>query len=232
MINGANQYLKLHFGLSPMQEGFAELFHTRFRRPLVISVVVMAVSQFRGINAIIYYSPKIFASAGVGVDSSFASTAVVGFVNLLFTFVAIAFVDRGGRRPLLLIGLGGQVVALLSVAWMFHAGHGGLALLAAIVAFIAAFAMALGPVSWLLSSEIFPTRVRGRAMSVAAFAVWTTCYVVARTFPMLNDNPAIGPARTFCVYAACSPAGFLFVLTRVPETKGRTLEDIERAWKR
>jgi MFS transporter, SP family, arabinose:H+ symporter len=210
--------------------GFAELLHARFRRPLIISVGVMAMSQFSGINAIIYYSTKIFASAGVGVETSFASTALVGLVNLVFTFVAIAFVDRAGRRPLLLIGLGVQVAALLLIGWMFHAGHHGLPLLVAILAFIAAFAMALGPISWLLSSEIFPTKVRGRAMSVAAFTVWVSCYVVAQTFPILNDSRAVGPAKTFWFYAACSLAGFLFVLAMVPETKGRTLEEIERSW--
>lgn len=216
--------------LAEEEGGFTELFHARFRRPLLIAIVVMAVSQFSGINAIIYYSTKIFASAGVGVDSSFVSSAVIGLVNLVFTLLAVAFVDRAGRRPLLLLGLGIQVVALLMVAWMFHAGRSGVPLLLAIVAFTAAFAMSLGPVSWLLSSEIFPAKVRGRAMSLAAFTVWVSCYIVAQTFPMLNDSPAIGPVRTFSVYAACCLAGFIFVLARVPETKGRTLEEIERTW--
>ena len=215
------------------EEGsFSELFHARFRRPLLIAVVVMAVSQFSGINAIIYYSTKIFASTGVGVDNAFSSSALIGFVNLVFTFVAVAFVDRAGRRLLLLIGLGVQMAALLATGWMFHAGHSGLPLLVAVITFTGAFAMSLGPISWLLSSEIFPTKVRGRAMSVAAFTVWVSCYVVAQTFPMLNDSPTIGPAKTFWVYAACCLAGFLFVLALVPETKGRTLEEIEAGWRR
>lgn len=210
--------------------GFWDLFRTRFRRPLVIAVIVMAVSQFSGINAVIYYSTKIFATAGIGTENAFASSVVVGLVNLLFTIVAIAFVDKAGRRPLLIIGLGVQVAALAAVGWMFQVGQGGLALLAAIVAFIAAFAVALGPISWLLSSEIFPARVRGRAMSVAAFTVWVSCYIVAQTFPMLNDSEFVGPAKTFWVYASISLAGLLFILTFVPETKGRTLEEIEREW--
>jgi SP family arabinose:H+ symporter-like MFS transporter len=130
----------------------------------------------------------------------------------------------------LLIGLAVQVVALGAVGGMFFAGSSGVLLLVAILAFIAAFAMALGPISWILCSEIFPTKIRGRAMSVAAFVVWTSCYVVAQTFPMLNDHPAIGPARTFLVYAACSLAAFLFVLMRLPETRGRTLEQIQQGW--
>ena len=158
------------------------------------------------------------------------ATVIVGLVNVLFTFVAIAFVDRAGRRRLLLIGLAVQVLALAAVGGMFHAGVNTWPLLAAILLYIAAFAIALGPIPWIVSSEIFPTRVRGRAMSLATFTIWTTCYLVAQTFPMLNDNPAIGPAKTFWVYGACSLAGFLFVLRILPETKGRTLEEIEASW--
>ncbi len=213
------------------EEGrFSELFHSRFRRPLVVAVLLMAFSQFSGINAITYYSTKIFTTAGVGVKDSFLSSVIVGLVNLLLTFVAIALVDRAGRRPLLLFGLTMQVMALAAVGWMFHVGLNGRPLLFAILAFIGAFAMALGPIPWILCSEIFPTKVRGRAMSVATFTIWTACYIVAQTFPMLNDNPSIGPAITFWVYAACSLAALWFVYAMVPETKGRTLEEIERRW--
>lgn len=213
------------------EEGhFSELFHPRFRKAIIIAAALMAFSQFCGINAIMYYSTKIFTTAGVGVQNAFMSSVIIGLVNVVFTFVAIAFVDKAGRRPLLILGLAVQVVALGAVGWMFHTGAGGVPLLAAILAFIAAFAMAMGPISWILCSEIFPTKVRGRAMSVATFTIWSSCYIVAQTFPMLNDNPAIGPAKTFWVYAAFSLAGLLFVLAMVPETKGRSLEEIERSW--
>jgi SP family arabinose:H+ symporter-like MFS transporter len=191
----------------------------------------MAFSQFSGINAIMYYSTKIFTTAGVGVKDSFDSSVVIGLVNVLFTFVAVGFVDRAGRRALLLIGLAVQVVALAAVGWMFRSGAGGQPLLLGILAFIGAFAMALGPIPWILSSEIFPTRVRGRAMSLATFTIWSSCYVVAQTFPMMNDNPAIGPATTFWIYGAFSLAALVFVCRMVPETKGRTLEEIERSWR-
>ncbi|MFZ2643919.1 MAG: sugar porter family MFS transporter [Verrucomicrobiia bacterium] len=215
------------------EEGrFAELFHARFRRPLIVAALLMAFSQFSGINAIMYYSTKIFATAGVGVKDSFMSSVIVGLVNVVFTFVAIAFVDKAGRRALLLIGLTVQVAALGAVGAMFHAGYNGLPLMLAILAFIGAFAMALGPISWILCSEIFPTKVRGRAMSVATFVIWTSCYIVAQTFPMLNDSPAIGPALTFWVYGACSLAALVFVAAMVPETKGRSLEEIEASWGR
>nr|MCU0247696.1 MFS transporter [Bryobacter sp.] len=211
---------------------FSELFHARFRRPLIIAVLLMMFSQFSGINAIMYYSTKIFTAAGVGIEDAFESSVIVGVVNVVFTLVAIALVDRAGRRALLLVGLAVQVLALGSVGWMFHTAQGGLPLLLGIVVFIAAFGLALGPIPWILCSEIFPTKIRGRAMSLATFTIWTACYIVAQTFPMLNDSPAIGPAKTFGVYAFCSLLGLVFVLTMVPETKGRTLEEIEASWPR
>ena len=210
------------------ESSFADLLvQPRFRRPLVIAILLMAFSQFSGINAIMYYSTKIFTTAGVGIKDSFTASAMIGLVNLLFTFVAIAFVDRAGRRPLLLIGLTAQVVALAAVGWMFKTNVHGAPLLGAIVAFIAAFSMALGPIPWILCSEIFPLQVRGRAMSVATFTIWLSCYVVAQTFPMLNDSPHVGPALTFWIYAGCSFAALIFTFVMIPETRGRTLEQIE-----
>lgn len=245
----AEQEIKAVREVLGQEEGrFSELFQSRFRRPLIIAVLLMMVSQFSGINAIMYYSTKIFTTAGVGIQDAFQSSVIIGVVNVVFTLVAIALVDRAGRRPLLLIGLAVQVLALGAVGWMFHLDElarkavaaqgaalgaaGGLPLLLGIVVFIAAFGMALGPIPWILCSEIFPTKIRGRAMSLATFTIWTACYIVAQTFPMLNDSPAIGPAKTFGVFAFCSLLGFVFVLTMVPETKGRTLEEIEASWPR
>ena len=217
--------------LQQSEAGFFELLaDARFRKVLVIAVLLMAFSQFSGINAIMYYSTKIFTTAGVGVKNSFMASTVVGLVNLLFTLVAVALVDKAGRRILLLVGLVAQVIALGAVGWMFKADVGGIFLLIAILAFIGAFAMALGPIPWILCSEIFPMRVRGRAMSVATFTIWTSCYIVAQTFPMLNDSAAVGPALTFWIYAACSLAALLFVFFMVPETKGRSLEEIEASF--
>jgi SP family arabinose:H+ symporter-like MFS transporter len=179
-----------------------------------------------------YYSTKIFATAGGGHDAAFASSVWVGLINLVFTLVAIAFVDRLGRKPLLLIGTFVQTVALALVGWAFHTRQQGPVLLLCVVVFIAAFAMAMGPIGWLLCSEIFPNKFRGRAMSVAAFTVWASCYVVAQTFPMLTDNPAIGPAFTFWIYAGVSLFSLAFVALFIPETKGRTLEEIEGIWTR
>ena len=216
-----------------LEEGhFTEMLRQPWLRPLMIAVFLMACSQFCGINAIIYYSTRIFASAGGGQSAAFTSSVWVGLINLVFTWAAICLVDRAGRRMLLLLGTSAQAVALALVGWMFHARITGLPLLICVVLFIAAFAMAMGPVSWLFCSEIFPNKLRGRAMSVASLTVWVSCYVVAQTFPMLNDSPAIGPAKTFAAYAVVSLFSFFFVLVFLPETKGRTLEEIEKMWSR
>ncbi|MEW6235693.1 MAG: sugar porter family MFS transporter [Candidatus Omnitrophota bacterium] len=214
------------------EEGrFSELFSHFYFKPLMIAVMMMAFSQFCGINAIIYYSTKIFESAGAVKNAAFASTVWMGMVNVLFTFVAIAFVDKLGRKPLLLIGTLVQTAALGSVGWMFHTQQNGIALLVCVIVFTGAFATAMGPIPWILCSEIFPNKVRGRAMSIATFTIWFSCYIVAQTFPMLNDSPSIGPAITFGIYAAISFLSFLFIFMIVPETKGRTLEEIEKSWK-
>lgn len=209
---------------------FSELLTGIYFKPLLLAVLLALFQQFCGINAIMYYSTKIFATAGGSTNAAFTSSVWVGLINLLFTFVAIGFVDKVGRRPLLLIGTAVQAIALGLVGWMFHTGENGLPLLLCVILFIAAFAMAMGPITWLLCSEIFPNKVRGRAMSVAAFTIWTACYIVAQTFPMMNDNPAIGPAKTFWIYGGVSLVSFLFVLVLIPETKGRTLEEIEKMW--
>ena len=211
---------------------FSALFSGAYRRPLVLAVALALFQQLCGINAIMYYSTKIFSTAGAMTDAAFTSSVWVGLINLVFTLVALAFVDRLGRRPLLIVGTAIQTVALGLVGWMFHTQQHGPLLLVCVVLFIAAFAMAMGPITWLFCAEIFPNGLRGRAMSVAAFTVWVACYFVAQTFPMLNDSAAVGPAITFWIYAAVSLASFFFVLIWLPETKGRTLEEIARMWNR
>lgn len=212
------------------EEGkFSELFTGGFRRALVIGVVLAVICQFSGINAIMYYAPEIFKSIGAGRDAAFAQTVAIGVVNLMFTFVAIWLVDKAGRKALLVGGSIVQVIALAAVGIMFANGMSGLWLLFFIVLFIAAFASAMGPVPWIVISEIFPTKIRGQAMSVATLVLWASCYIVSQTFPMLVD--AIGNAKTFGIYALCSLAGLIFVVAMVPETKGKTLEEIEQSWK-
>lgn len=213
------------------EEGrWSELFRGGYGRALLVGSLLAVFSQLSGINAIMYYGPEVFKAAGAGQDAAFVQTVTVGVMNVAFTFVAIGFVDRAGRKPLLLIGTAVQMLAHGWVGWCFATGRQGYGLLAGILVFVAAFAMAMGPVSWIVNSEIFPTKLRGRAMAVSIFLLWLACYVVSQTFPMLLE--AIGPSRTFWVYGGFSLVSLVFVWRMVPETKGRTLEEIQASWKR
>ena len=207
---------------------FSELFHGGFGRAMLIGVALAVFSQFGGINAIMYYGPELFKTAGSGENQAFLSTVILGLVNVLATFGAIALVDRIGRKALLIIGVSIQVFALVAVGTLYHMQAGPFLLLGAIVLFLAGFASSTGAVTWVIISEIFPTKVRGQAMGVAVLMIWGADYVVSQTFPMLKE--AIGPASTFYGYSICCFLGLIFTILMVPETKGRTLEEIERSW--
>jgi MFS transporter, SP family, arabinose:H+ symporter len=212
------------------EEGsFAELFSQHYHLPLLIAFVLAVGAQFSGINSIMYYSTEIFRNATGSANAGFTSSVWIGLVNFLATFGAILFVDKAGRKPLLLLGNAVQVGALVMVGVIFGANPRSPALLGFVLLYIAAFAIAAGPLTWLVCSEIFPAKLRGRAMSISACFVWVACLMVAQTFPLLLK--LIGPARTFWSYAACSALTFAFVLFRLPETKGRTLEEIETSWR-
>jgi SP family arabinose:H+ symporter-like MFS transporter len=204
---------------------FMELFSRAYRLQLMIALVLMVGSQFSGINAIMYYSTQIFKDATGNNAAAFTSSVWIGLVNLLATSIALIFVDKAGRKPLLLIGNAIQVMALLFVGIIFSRNPHSPALLWFVMLYIAAFAMAMGPLPWIVCSEIFPAKLRGRAMSMATFYIWGACLIVAQTFPFLLQK--IGPASTFWIYAACSALTLLYVWRRLPETKNRTLEQIE-----
>jgi SP family arabinose:H+ symporter-like MFS transporter len=227
--NAAREIQQIDAALQEEEGRWSELFTTGYLRALLIGILLAVFGQFSGINSIMYYAPEIFKAAGAGTDSAFSQTVIVGAVNLLFTFVAIWLVDRAGRKPLLIVGTVVQIVTLASVGYMFQTGQNGTLVLVSILGFVAAFAVAMGPIPWIVNSEIFPTKLRARAMSVAILCLWTADWIVTQTFPMLRQS--IGPARTFWVYAFCSLLSTLFVLTMVPETKGRTLEEIEASWR-
>lgn len=205
-----------------------ELLTGRFRKAVAVGIALSVFSQVQGINAIMYYAPEIFKSVGTGTDAAFRHTVIIGIINLLFTFVAIRWVDRWGRKTLLLLGGACMWASLLLVGLAFHFGWTGYALLVFILFYIAAFAASYGPVTWVLIAEIFPIKMRGVAMSVATFALWAAVYLVTQTFPVLLEKA--GPAATFWVFCGMSLLGCLFVWFLVPETKGRTLEEIEQSW--
>jgi SP family arabinose:H+ symporter-like MFS transporter len=227
--NAAREIRQIEQALRQEEGRWRELFTTGYRRALLIGILLAVFGQFSGINAIMYYAPEIFKAAGAGTDSAFLQTVVVGVFNVIFTLVAIWLVDRAGRRPLLIAGTLVQFVSLGMVGLMFYLGQNGLPVLLSILLFVAAFAVAMGPIPWIVNSEIFPTKLRGRAMSVAIFALWLADWIVTQTFPTLRESA--GPAATFWVYAVCSLLSTLFVLALVPETKGRTLEEIEASWR-
>lgn len=227
--NAAFESAQIEESLRQEEGHWGELFQSGYRRALLIGVGLAMFGQFSGINAIMYYAPEIFKTAGAGIDSAFSQTVVVGLVNVVFTFVAITLVDKAGRKPLLITGTLVQAISLGLVGTMFQAGNNGPMLLGGILVFVAAFSIAMGPIPWIVNSEIFPTKLRGRAMSVAIFMLWLADFIVTQTFPRLRET--VGPATTFWIYAGCSFLSLVFVILLVPETKGRTLEEIEMSWK-
>ena len=204
---------------------FAELLAPGMLRILGIGVALAVLQQWSGINVIFNYAEEIYRGAGYSVSGILFNIVITGAINLAFTFVALGFVDRIGRRALMLAGCAGIAVSHTLLGLAFHFGLKGIPVLVLTLCTIGCFAMSLGPVTWVLISEIFPNRVRGLAVSVAVSALWIACFVLTFTFPVLNR--ALGAAGTFWLYAAICFAGFVFVKRCVPETKGRSLEEIE-----
>ena len=211
--------------------GASELLSPRLRRPLIIGIGLAMFQQITGINTVIYFAPTIFQSAGLSsAATSILATAGVGAVNVIMTIVSIRLIDRLGRRQLLFWSLGGMAVTLLVLSAAFYSGASGQlawVAVASVAAFVGFFAIGLGPVFWLLIAEIFPLAVRGRAMSLATVANWSFNLIVSATF--LNLVGAVGSAGAFLVYAVLSLVALAFIAMMVPETKGRSLEQIEAA---
>lgn len=205
---------------------FADLLEPRMRKVLLLGVVLAVFQQWCGINVIFNYAEEIFRAAGYDISTVLKNIAWTGSVNLAFTFVALGTVDRGGRRPLMLLGSAGLALIYLVLGFCYHRAVTGLPMLLLVLSAIGCYAMSLAPVTWVIISEIFPNRIRGAAMAVAVTALWTACFLLTYTFPLLNAT--LGSAGTFWLYAAICVAGFLFIKFKLPETKGKTLEQIER----
>ncbi|MGA2769714.1 MAG: sugar porter family MFS transporter [Bryobacteraceae bacterium] len=203
-----------------------ELLAPGVKRALAVGVVLAVLQQWSGINVIFNYAEEIYRGAGYGVSDILFNIVITGAINLAFTFVALGLVDRFGRRVLMLVGCAGIALSHGLLGLAYHFGLKGLPVLVLTLCTIGCYAMSLAPVTWVLISEIFPNRVRGLAVSVSVSALWIACFVLTFTFPVLNS--ALGSAGTFWVYSGICFGGFLFVLFRVPETKGKTLEQIER----
>ncbi|MDR2121423.1 MAG: sugar porter family MFS transporter [Tannerella sp.] len=205
--------------------GFAVLLRGRMPYVLLTGIVLACFQQWCGINVIFNYAQEIFAAAGYTVSDILFNIVVTGVTNVVFTFVGMYTVDRIGRRALLLFGAVGLACIYAALGVCYCAGIAGVAVLWLVVAAIACYAMTLAPVVWVVISEIFPTRVRGMAVAVSTFFLWAACFVLTYTFPLLNG--ALDAYGTFWLYGFICLLGFVYIYRNLPETKGKSLEDIE-----
>jgi len=192
---------------------------------LLIGIIIAIFQQWCGINVIFNYAQEIFSNAGYSVSDILFNIVITGSVNLIFTFIGMFTVDKLGRKALMLIGAGGLAVIFGIVGSLYFFNIQGIPLLIMVVTAIACYAMTLAPVTWVILSEIFPNRIRGFAMSVATFALWAACFILTYTFPLLNN--ALRASGTFWLYGFICVLGFWFIMKKLPETKGRSLEEIE-----
>ncbi len=209
--------------------GLRDLIDPTLLKVLLLGVVLAVFQQWCGINVIFNYAEEVFSAAGYKVSDLLLNIVITGAVNLIFTIVAIGVVDKVGRRKLMLMGSAGLAIIYTILGAGYYEHSHGIHMLLLVVAAIACYSMSLAPVTWVVISEIFPNRVRGTAMSVAVMSLWAASFILTYTFPLLNHG--FGAATTFWIYAGVCVAGFAFIKRRLPETKGKTLEEIEKSWK-
>ncbi|MFD2682363.1 D-xylose transporter XylE [Bacillus seohaeanensis] len=195
---------------------------------IVIGILLSVFQQFVGINVALYYAPRIFESMGAAKDASMLQTIVMGLVNVLFTVIAIMTVDRWGRKPLLIIGSIGMAVGMFGVSGLAFANIISISTLLFIIVYTASFMMSWGPICWVLISEIFPNKIRGQAVAIAVAAQWAANYLVSSTYPMMMEYSG---GLTYGLYGVMSVLSAIFVWKFVPETKGKSLEQMESFWK-
>ncbi len=230
-----SEMAEIEAAIAQESESLSQLFTPQMRVVLLIGVALAVLQQVTGINVILYYAPEILKNfSETGMNVALLQTVVVGAVNMLFTLLAIWTVDKTGRKPLMLIGAAGMCVSLIAIGVSACMHAVGIWMLICMMAYIACFAMSVGPVTWVILSEIFPTKIRGRAMAIATLSLWVANFIVSQTFPMMDENTLLvetfNHGFPFFVYAAFCVVLFLFVKKLVPETKGKTLEEIEKIW--
>ncbi len=206
--------------------GLRMLFSHKYASILVLGIIIAVFQQWCGTNVIFNYAQEIFQGAGFPIDGMFLNIVITGVANVIFTIVAIYTVDRWGRRKLMLFGAMGlaAIYIILGTSYYFHVS--GILMVICVVAAIACYAMSLGPITWVLLAELFPNKIRAAAMGVCTFALWTGCFTLTYTFPLLNAG--LGSYGTFWLYAAICLAGFVYLSRRLPETKGKSLEQLEK----
>ncbi|MCP4609399.1 MAG: sugar porter family MFS transporter [Planctomycetes bacterium] len=237
-VNGAQyaqtELLEIKDAIAHESGSIKQLFQPGMKIVLVIGIVLAVLQQVTGINVFLYFGTEIFKKMGSGTNAALLQTVVVGVVNLGFTIIAIWTVDKVGRKPLMIIGSAGMGLSLLGMGLMAYFQQTDLWVLLFILGYIACFALSVGPVTWVILSEIFPTRIRGRVMAIATVCLWVANYVVSQTFPMMDENTWLlekfHHAFPFWVYGIFCVVLVAFVCRYVPETKGKTLEEIEKHW--
>ena len=208
------------------QAGLRELFQHRYGRVLVLGLVIAVFQQWCGTNVIFNYAQEIFVGAGFDVDGMFINIVITGIANVVFTFVALYTIEKWGRRTLMLIGAGGLGLIYLILGTCYYLQMTGVLMVGLVVAAISIYAMTLAPVTWTLLAEIFPNRIRGIAMATCTFALWVGCCTLTFSFPSMNA--ALGSSGTFWIYSAICVCAFVFLYRRCPETKGKSLEELEK----
>ncbi len=226
---------EINVALAQESGSLEQLLAPGMRIVLVIGISLAVLQQVTGINVFLYYAPEIFKSvAGTKVDIALLQTIVVGAVNLFFTIIAIWTVDRAGRKPLMVIGATGMGLSLAAIGLAAMLQMVGAWLLIFILGYIACFAISVGPVTWVILSEIFPTKIRGRALGIATLCLWVANFVVSQTFPMMDEQPwlvkTFNHGFPFFLYAGFCVVLVVVMAKLVPETKGKTLEEIEQHW--
>ena len=206
--------------------GLRELLQHKYGKVLLLGLVIAVFQQWCGTNVIFNYAQEIFVSAGFDVDGMFINIVITGIANVVFTFVALYTIEKWGRRTLMLLGAGGLGLIYLTLGTCYFMGLTGVLMVALVVTAISVYAMTLGPVTWTLLAEIFPHRVRGIAMATCTFALWVGCCTLTFSFPSMNA--ALGSSGTFWIYSAICMCAFVFLWRNCPETKGKSLEELEK----
>ena len=208
---------------------YKELLSPKLRKAMLLGILLPLFSQFSGINAIIYYGPSILNDAGIALSNSFLGQIIFGVANMIFTFIAIWKVDDWGRRPLYLIGTVGATISLLVTGFMFYLGlTTSIFLIISVTLFLACFAFSIGPLKFVVASEIFPTNIRGKALGVSIMVMWVADTIMGQLTPILLKQA--GTPATFWVFAFFCSIAFFVVYKLLPETKGKSLEEIESFW--
>lgn len=195
---------------------------------IIIGILLSVFQQFVGINVALYYAPRIFESMGAAKDASMLQTVVMGLINVIFTVIAILTVDKWGRKPLLMVGSVGMAIGMFAISALAYFEIIGISTLIFIIIYTASFMMSWGPICWVLISEIFPNKIRGRAVAIAVVAQWAANYLISSTYPFMME---FSGAFTYGFYGVMSVFSFVFVWRMIPETKGKSLEEIEKIWK-